>query len=64
MTRLDTLDDTIELLTKQMLEDVFKDKNENKQELITMSKVDLYKFCIKLIKLIQQVERMEDKDEL
>lgn len=26
MTKLDTLEDTIELLTKQMLEDVFKDK--------------------------------------
>lgn len=60
MTKLDTLDDTIELLTKQMLEDVFKDKKENKQELITMSKADLYKFCIRLVKLIQQVENMED----
>lgn len=64
MTKLDTLEDTIELLTKQMLEDVFKDKKENKQELITMSKADLYKFCIRLVKLIQQVENMEDKDEL
>ena len=60
MTKLDTLDDTIELLTKQMREDVFKDKKENKKELITMSKTDLYKFCIKLVKLIQQVEKMED----
>ena len=60
MTKLDTLDDTIELLTKQMLEDVFKDKKDNKKELITMSKTDLYKFCIKLVKLIQQVEKMED----
>ena len=60
MTKLDTLDDTIELLTKQMLEDVFKDKKENKKELITMSKTDLYKFCIRLVKLIQQVENMED----
>ena len=60
MTKLDTLEDTIELLTKQMLEDVFKDKKENKKELITMSKTDLYKFCIKLVKLIQQVEKMED----
>ncbi len=60
MTKLDTLDDTIELLTKQMLEDVFKDKKENKKELITMSKTDLYKFCIKLVKLIQQVENMEE----
>ncbi len=60
MTKLDTLDDTIELLTKQMLEDVFKDKKENKEKLITMSKADLYKFCIKLVKLIQRVEKMED----
>ena len=60
MTKLDTLEDTIELLTNQMLEDVFKDKKENKQELITMSKADLYKFCIRLVKLIQQVENMED----
>lgn len=57
---IEVLDDTIELLTKQMLEDVFKDKKENKKELITMSKTDLYKFCIKLVKLIQQVEKMED----
>lgn len=54
------LDDTIELLTKQMLEDVFNDKKENKEKLITMSKADLYKFCIKLIKLIKQIESMED----
>ena len=60
MTKLDTLEDTIELLTKQMLEDVFKDKKENKKELITMSKTDLYKFCIRLVKLIQQVENMEE----
>lgn len=57
---LEVLDDTIELLTKQMLEDVFKDKKENKEKLITMSKTDLYKFCIKLVKLIQQIEKMED----
>lgn len=54
------LDDTIELLTKQMLEDVFNEKKENKEKLITMSKADLYKFCIRLVKLIQQVENMED----
>ena len=60
MTKLDTLEDTIELLTKQMLEDVFKDKKENKKELITMSKTDLYKFCIRLVKLIQRIENMED----
>ena len=36
MTKLDTLEDTIELLTKQMLEDVFKDKKDNKKELIIL----------------------------
>lgn len=57
---IEVLDDTIELLTKQMLEDVFKDKKENKKEMITMSKVDLYKFCIDLVKLIKRVEKMEE----
>jgi len=54
------LDDAIELLTRQMLEDVFGDKKENKNKMITMSKADLYRFCIKLVKLIQRVENMEE----
>ena len=54
------LDEAIELLTKQMLQDVFKDKQTNQNALITMTKADLYRFCIKLIKLIQRVERMDD----
>lgn len=55
------LDEVIELLTKQMLQDVFKDKQTNNNNvLITMTKAELYRFCIKLIKLIQRVERMED----
>ena len=36
------LDETIELLTKQMLEDIFEDKNNNKETMITIKKVDLY----------------------
>lgn len=58
------LDETIDLLTRQMLEDVFNDKKNNQKQMITMSKVDLYKFCIKLVKLIQRIENMEEKDEL
>lgn len=54
------LDETIELLTKQMLQDVFKDKQTNNNTLITMTKADLYRFCIKLIKLIQRVESMDN----
>ena len=44
-----------------MLEDLFKYKKENKKEMITMSKADLYKFCIDLVKLIKRVENMEEK---
>lgn len=54
------LDEAIDLLTRQMLEDVFDDKKNKKMQVITMSKADLYRFCIKLVKLIQQIENMED----
>ncbi len=54
------LDEAIDLLTRQMLEDVFNDKKNNKKQMITMSKTDLYRFCIKLVKLIQQIENMEE----
>lgn len=54
------LDEAIDLLTRQMLEDVFNDKKNNKTQMITMSKTDLYRFCIRLVKLIQQIENMEE----
>ncbi len=50
------LDDTIELLTKQMIEQEFKDRELDKIQMIKMSKVDLYQFSIKLVKLIQKIE--------
>ena len=52
------LDETIDLLTRQMLENVFNDKKNKQKQMITMSKADLYKFCIKLVKLIQRIENM------
>lgn len=52
------LDETIELLTKQMLEDTFENKKEGKDVTIKMKKSDLYKFCIKLVKLIKSVDEM------
>lgn len=54
------LEETIEFLTRQMLEDVFNDKKNNKKTMITISRADLYKFCIRLVKLIQRIENMED----
>ena len=53
------LDDTVELITRQMLKDVFVDGK--KDELVTMKKSDLYKLCIKLVKLIQQIEKGVEK---
>lgn len=54
------LEDSIEILTKQMIEEIFKSKEENKEIVIKMTKTDLYKFCIKLIKLIKEIEEAED----
>ena len=45
------LDETIDLLTRQMLEDVFNDKKNKQKQMITMSKADLYKFCQLMLKL-------------
>lgn len=50
------LEDTIEELTKQMIEEFCKSKQEGKTKYAKITKVDLYKFCIKLIKLIKRIE--------
>ena len=49
------LDETIEVLTELMIKEDFKNKKENKVTFIHIKKIDLYRFCIKLIKLIQRV---------
>ena len=53
------LDEAIELLTKQMLKEAFENKDGNKETILVMSKVELYKFCIKLVKLIKRINEME-----
>lgn len=45
------LDDTIEILTRQMLEECFV-KNNNEKYVITID--ELYRFCIKLVKIIKE----------
>ena len=54
------LDEAIELLTKQMIEDVFEHKKDSNIQRIVMTKADLYKFCINLVKLLKRIEEMED----
>ena len=54
----DVLDEAIELLTKMMIEEDFKNKKNKKDSKIIISRVDLYKLCIKLLKLIKR--EMED----
>ena len=53
------LDEAIELLTKQMIKETFENKDGNKETILVMSKVELYKFCIKLVKLIKRINEME-----
>ena len=50
------LEDTIEILTKQMIEDAFKNSKSNVTEIAVISKTDLYNFCIKLINLLKELE--------
>ncbi|MBR1936464.1 MAG: hypothetical protein IJ842_02090 [Bacilli bacterium] len=54
----DVLDEAVELLTKMMIEEDFKNKKNKKDSKIVISKMDLYKLCIKLLKLIKR--EMED----
>lgn len=56
MKKDDILDDTIELLTKYMIEEDFA----SKKQMVRNNKVRLYKFCIKLIKLIKEVNESEE----
>ncbi len=48
------LDDTIETLTEQLIEENFKNKGKEIDKYV-ISKEDLYKFCIKLIKVVKGI---------
>ena len=50
----DTLEDTLYLLTRGMIEESFNGKDSK----IVISKMELYKFCIKLIKLMIKVDKI------
>lgn len=54
------LDETIEVLTEQMIKDNFINHG-NKEEKFIISKQDLYEFCIKLVKVIEGVYQDESK---
>ena len=60
-------DEAIELLTKMLIEENFKNKKENKTGYAKITKVDLYRLCIDLLNLIKKVENnnfdlIESKD--
>lgn len=48
------LEDTLEILTKQMIKDNFQNKGVKEDKYI-ITKQDLYQFSIKLIKLVKEV---------
>lgn len=50
------IDEAIELLTKMLIEENFKNKKENKISYAKITKVDLYRLCIDLLNLIKKVE--------
>lgn len=47
------LDDAIEILTKLMLNDSYKDNDSDKT--IVVKKSTIYRLCIKMLKLINQL---------
>lgn len=49
------LEDTIEILTKQMIKENFQNKGA-KEEKYILTKQELYEFSIRLLKLINEVE--------
>lgn len=46
------MEDAIEIITKLMIKEHF----ENEEEIIKISKVNLMKFCIKLLKMVKSMQ--------
>lgn len=59
MKEVDILDEALDYITKIMLKSRYEEVKSKKEEVITMRKVDFYNFCIKLVKLLKNVEEME-----
>lgn len=54
------LDEAIDLLTKMLIEEDFKNKKNKTKTYIKISKIELYRICIDLLKLLQRIKDMED----
>lgn len=48
------IDETISIITKMLIKQDVKDKQRGEKEIIKITKVDLYKFSIKLLKVIKK----------
>lgn len=55
------IEETIDILTNQMIKNKFKSNKNDDNQTIVMTKFDLYKFSIKLLKLIKQYEKYGGK---
>ena len=53
-------DEAIEILTEMMIKDAFEDKKCNKTTKTMLTKTELYKFCIKLLKLVKIEKESEE----
>lgn len=54
------LDEAIDLLTKMLIEEDFKNKKNKTKTYIKISKIELYRICIDLLKLLQRIKDMEE----
>ena len=52
------IDDTIQELTKILIKQDLEDKNNNSIKMVNMSKVDLIKLNLKVLKLIKNVYKI------
>lgn len=51
---MDKIDEAIQEITKFLIKQDVKDKKQNDKEIISMAKVDFYRFNIKLLKLLKK----------
>ena len=47
------IDNAIEKITELIIKQDFKDRKNKSKEMIVMSRVDLMRFCIKLLKMLK-----------
>ncbi len=53
---MEILNDAIDILSKDMIKNDLENKKNDKEVYIKIKKTNLYSFCIKLLKLIKEID--------